>query len=77
MILKFINIPVFIISLAIGIFFVYIYTPEMRTIYVYPTPENIHLLQYKDATGNCFSVKHTEIECPKNDAEISKIPVQV
>lgn len=75
-IFKYINFPVFIISLAIGLFFVYVFEDNMRTIYVYPTPENADLIQYKDATDTCFSVKQKKVSCPSNIAEISKIPAQ-
>jgi hypothetical protein len=75
--LKYVNIPVFIISLAIGLFFVYITTgSDMRKIYVYPTPENVDLLQYRDKTNNCFRFKQTEVTCPTNESEITKMPVQ-
>jgi hypothetical protein len=76
MFLKFINIPVFILSFAIGVFFVYVFVPDMRTILVYPTPENVGLLQYKDVTGNCFQLKEKLVNCPKNEKDISKIPPQ-
>jgi hypothetical protein len=74
--LKFINIPVFIISFAIGIFAVYITTSENRKIYVYPTHENANILQYKDKTNTCFSIVEKEVDCPENPKKISKIPVQ-
>jgi hypothetical protein len=73
---KFINIPVFIISLAFGIFAVYITIPKNRTILVYPTHENASLIQYRDKTNTCFSVQETEVNCPENANEISKLPVQ-
>jgi hypothetical protein len=73
---KYINFPVFLISLAFGIFAVYIFLPDNRKIYVYPTPENVALLQYKDKTDTCFSLKQTEVTCPKNESEISKVPPQ-
>jgi hypothetical protein len=73
---KYINIPVFLISLAFGIFAVYIFLPDTRKIYVYPTPENIDILLYKDKTGQCFKFDQKEVTCPTNDSEISKIPVQ-
>lgn len=76
MVLKFINIPAFIISLAIGFFFVYLYAPDKRVIFVYPTPETAHLLQYKDPTGNCFQFKQSQVSCPKDESKISKIPAQ-
>jgi hypothetical protein len=75
--LKFINIHVFIISFAIGIFAVYITTQDAtRKIYVYPTHENANILQYKDKTDTCFSIVEEETPCPENPKKISKIPVQ-
>ena len=74
---KFINIPVFIVSVFIGYFGIYIIGQgEMRKIYVYPTPENIDLIQYKDNTNTCFEFVQTEVQCPVNDNQISKIPAQ-
>jgi len=65
-VLKYINIPVFIISLAVGLFFVYIYQAEKRVVYVYPTPDNIDFIQYKDAAGTCYKAKQEEVKCSKD-----------
>jgi hypothetical protein len=75
-IFKFVNIPVFIISLAFGIFAVYITIPKSRKILIYPTTENVNLIQYRDKTNTCFSVEQHEVNCPANANEISKIPAQ-
>ena len=75
--MKFINVPIFIISLAFGLFAVYITTEDKRKIYVYPTPENIDLIQYRDKTGSCFKMEQSKVSCPKNETEISKVPAQV
>jgi len=74
--LKFINVPIFLLSLVFGLFAVYITMPDTRTILVYPTPENIDLIQYRDKTGSCFHYKQNVVECPKNASDISKIPTQ-
>ena len=34
---KFISFPVFLLSLAIGLFVVYLSSPDTKNIYVYPT----------------------------------------
>jgi hypothetical protein len=73
---KYINIPVFIISLVLGMIAVYMTVPDTRMVYVYPTPENIEMLQYRDKTDTCFSFVQKEVKCPKDPNEISKIPVQ-
>jgi hypothetical protein len=74
--LKFINIPVFLVSLAVGLFFVYVYSDDKRKIYVYPTPDNVDTIQYKDKTGTCFEFKDSKVGCPQKESEISKIPAQ-
>jgi hypothetical protein len=75
-IFKFIDARFFLLSLVIGFFAVYISMPDLRTIYVYPTPENVSILQYKDKTGTCFSFSQEEVTCPTDPNEISKVPVQ-
>jgi len=73
---QYIKLNIFLISLALGLFAVYITMPDTRKIYVYPTPENIDILQYKDKADNCFQFKQEEVECPSSESEIAKIPVQ-
>jgi len=73
---KYIRLDIFILSLAFGLFAVYITMPDTRKIYVYPTPENVGVLQYKDKTDTCFTYKQTEVSCPTNESEISKVPMQ-
>ena len=75
-IFKFINAKLFILSLLIGLFAVYIFMPDMRIIRVYPTPENVTILQYKDQTDTCFSLKQTEVSCTDNADAITKVPFQ-
>lgn len=73
---KYVRLDIFILSLALGLFAVYITMPDTRKIYVYPTPENVGVLQYKDKTNTCFTYKQTEVTCPTNESEISKVPMQ-
>lgn len=75
--LKFINIPIFAISLCVGILVVYIMSKsQMRKVYVFPTPDNDGLVQYKDSTDTCFHVKQTLTKCPADKSKITKLPVQ-
>jgi hypothetical protein len=52
------------------------YLPDTRKIYVYPSPENIDILLYRDKAGQCFKFDQKEVACPTNENEITKIPVQ-
>ena len=76
MLLNYISIPVFLVSFAIGLFFIYVLGPEMKTIFIYPSPENVDKILFKDKADNCFSFQEEIIECPKNESLISKIPIQ-
>jgi len=73
---NYINIPVFLISLAFGLIFVAVFNPSRRTIFVYPTPENVDTVQYKDAANKCFEFEQTKQECPKEVGKIATVPVQ-
>jgi hypothetical protein len=76
MLSKFVNIPIFIISLSLGLLFVYLSNPHMTTIFVYPTPDNINKLQFKDKADNCFEFQSSEIKCPSDKSKIKTIPFQ-
>jgi hypothetical protein len=74
---QYLNIPIFILSFCIGIFAVYICgNSEKRMITVFPTPDNIEQIQYKDNADTCFKFKQTQVNCPKNLTDISKINIQ-
>ena len=76
MYMKFISIPIFIISLAAGLFVVYITMPPTQVIYVYPNPDNEKKLSYRDKAGNCFGFKSQEVKCPSDTSKIRSYNIQ-
>ena len=74
--MKFISVPIFILSLAIGIFVVYISQPPSQIIYVYPNPDNEDKITYKDKADNCFHFTSVEVECPEDDKKIRSYNIQ-
>ena len=76
MISKYISLSTFIISLAIGLFVVYVWGPETKEVIVYPTPENSGNVQYKDLADNRYNYEKEEVKCPTDSSKISKYKVQ-
>ena len=76
MLLNYISIPIFISSFAIGLFFVYVLGPKMKKILIYPSPENVDKVLFKDNANNCFYFKPVEVDCPSDESKISNIPIQ-
>lgn len=76
MINKYIDFRIFLSSLALGILVVYIYQPSPTIIYVYPTPDNVNNIQYKDKANNCFKFNPIKTQCPSDEKKIYSIPMQ-
>ena len=76
MLFDYISLPAFLISFAIGLLFVYIFGPETKTIYIYPTPENVDKILFKDKAGSCFQFQEETLDCPSDESKISDVPVQ-
>jgi hypothetical protein len=76
MLLNYISLSVFLTSFAIGLFFVYILGPDTKRIYIYPSPENIDKILFKDKADNCFYFKEEEVECPNDSKSLFAIPFQ-
>ena len=68
--MKLISVPIFIVSLCVGILMVYITAPKQDIVFVYPTPDNISKVQYKDNSDTCYEYKQNEIECPSDTSNI-------
>jgi|TARA_B110000444_G_scaffold28363_2_gene23361 hypothetical protein len=73
--LKLINIKVFLISLFIGLIYMY-FDNDKKKISVYPTPSNINSVEFKDKADNCFEYSMEKVKCPSNKSEINNIPIQ-
>ena len=74
--MKFISFPIFLVSLAVGLFVVYISMPPTQIIYVYPTPDNEDKISYKDKAGNCFHFKSKQVKCPTDVSKIRSYNIQ-
>jgi hypothetical protein len=75
--LKILNIPIFTVTLILGLIAVYMLNEnDKRKIFVYPTPSNVDKLLYRDGTSTCYKFEQKEIPCPKDRGQIAKVPIQ-
>jgi len=61
------DIRYFIVSLALGLFYVYL-SDDTPVIAIYPTPDNLGHFQYQKKSGSCFSYHLQEVTCPKESS---------
>jgi hypothetical protein len=74
-IFKIINLRVFLLSLFLGLIFIYL-NDDRKKINVYPTPSNINKVEYKDRAENCYEYTMEQVKCPSNSSQINHVPVQ-
>ena len=67
---------VFLLSLCVGLFLTYIFSPTPDVIIKYPTPENTNKLIFKDNADNCYKFTSNQVTCPSDISKIKEIPVQ-
>lgn len=68
---KFISISALLASFLFGLFFIYMWGDEQHPVYLYPNPENVYSVVYKDKAGSCYVYKPILTEC--TDDSITKI----
>ena len=76
-IFKYIRFVPFFVSLAFGLLAIYVTSPDQRKIFVYPTHDNVHVMQYRDKTGTCYEYEEKSVSCPKDKKDKVRTPPQV
>ena len=71
--MKYISIPLFILSFMLGMVYIYLSNPPQRSILIYPTVDNNNNFQYKDKADQCFDLSAKLVDCT-NSAK--NIPIQ-
>lgn len=65
----------FLISLFIGLFITYSFTPMPKVVYKYPTPENADDTIYENESKTCYKYEPQEIDCPRDKSMIKDTPI--
>ena len=70
-----INIPIFFVAFAFGLFMCYLSLPIPKIIIKYPSPDTEDTI-YTDDSEACYKYCSEEIDCPKDKKKIKDIPIQ-
>lgn len=65
----------FLISLFIGLFLTYSFTPNPKVVYKYPTPDNADSTIYENESNTCYKYKPNEVDCPNDPSLIADPPI--
>jgi hypothetical protein len=70
-----INLFVFILSFAVGLFYCYIMTPPPEVVLKFPSPYNVGKVVYKDKADTCYKYKADKVHCPVDRSLIKAQPI--
>lgn len=76
MLFDYINFKLFLLSLTIGLFFVYIIDVPKRVIYIKPNVDNVDKVMYKDSSDSCFRYVGHQVTCPVDKSKIENVKLQ-
>ena len=76
MLFDYINFKLFLLSLTIGLFFVYIIDVPKRVIYIKPNVDNVDKVMYKDSSDSCFRYVSHQVTCPTDKSKIENVKLQ-
>lgn len=76
MLFKFIDFKYFLISLSVGLLYIYLTNEHKKVIVLYPNPYNINKYTYVDKANNCFNYQLQEAKCPYSNKEYVKVNVE-
>ena len=75
MLFKFIDFKYFLISLSVGLLYIYLTNEHKKVIVLYPT-QMFHKYTYVDKANNCFNYQLEEAKCPYSNKEYVKVNVE-
>ena len=65
----------FATSLALGLLFVYVWTPPPKVVVKFPSPNNAGHVTYRDKNDGCFKYAAKRVRCPTSGASVRPQPV--
>ena len=67
----------FFLSLAIGLFAVYVMAPAPEVVIKFPSPQNAGKVVYKDKANTCYIYEASASTCPTDSSLIKPQPLNI
>lgn len=69
MLFKYFDFKYFLISLSVGLLYIYATDEYKKVIVLYPNPSNVNKYTFVDKANNCFNYELEETECPTDKSK--------
>lgn len=70
---RYVSWPLFMVSFLVGLLYAFIAEPDVKSVYIYPTPDNYMKSLFQDHANQCFRMTPSEVPC---SLEYETIPPQ-
>lgn len=74
---KYISWKLFLVSFCAGLIYTYCIGPHKKIVYIYPSPENINSILFRDNAHKCFKFHMIDTMCPSDMSSVKDIPIQI
>lgn len=76
MLFKYLDFKLFLISLSVGLLYIYLTNEHKKVIVLYPNPYNVKKYTYVDKANNCFNYDLTKEECPSDSNKYVSVQME-
>jgi hypothetical protein len=70
-----IRIGYFFTALALGLMYVYMWTPPPQVVIKFPSPHNAGKVIYRDRDENCIKYRSDRVACPVDRSKMRQQPI--
>lgn len=76
MLFKYIDCKLFLISLSVGLLYIYLTNEYKKVVVLYPNPYNVKKYTYVDKANNCFNYDLIKADCPVDSTKYISVNME-
>ena len=71
---KYVDLKYFILSLSLGLLYIYLIDDPKNVVLLYPTPHSFKDYLFKDFLNNCYQLNMKEVSCYETKMNVEDLP---